>query len=69
MIIAIKYGLILVIMAISMGILAGLLVTAFDFTPYRTGLLILIVVLALIGMILIYMADKRGRLRNMGLGE
>jgi hypothetical protein len=67
--IAVKYGLILVIMAISMGILAGFLVRAFDFTPYRTGLLIVIVVLAVLVLVLIYIANKRGRLRTMGLGE
>jgi hypothetical protein len=57
------------IIAISLGILAGFLVGAFDFTPYRTGLMVVLMVLALLVLALIYIANKRGRLRTMGLGE
>jgi hypothetical protein len=45
-------------MAAGMGILAGLLVVTFDFTPHRTTLMIILVALALISGALMFIAYK-----------
>jgi uncharacterized membrane protein len=52
----------LIIVGIAMGVLAGLLVVTFDFSPYKTTLLIILAVVGLIDIILIGLAYKRGKL-------
>jgi len=56
MVVALKTTIVLTIMAIAMGVLAGLLVVTFDFTPYGTGLLVLFVILAILNEVPIYVA-------------
>lgn len=63
-----KYELILLAVGVLMGVIAGFLVITFDFSPYITGLIGLVVVLAVLCILLMYVAYKRGRLKNV-LGE
>ena len=60
----IKHSLIITLMSIGMGILAGILVVTYDFTPYRTLLLIILGALVLVNIVLIGMAIKKGKLGN-----
>ena len=65
---AAKYTIALAAIAVGMGILAGLLVVSFDFTPHRNNMYMIIAALAVISIILIFAAIKKGRLREYGLG-
>jgi len=51
-------------MSIGMGILAGILVVTYDFTPYRTLLLIILGALVLVNIFLMGIAYKKGKLGN-----
>lgn len=65
---ATEYTIVLAAIAVGMGVLAGLLVVSFDFTPHRDTMYMIIVALAVISIILIFAAIKKGRLRDYGLG-
>ena len=65
----VRYIVILAMMAVGIGVLAGFLVTSFDFTPHRNNMIALIGALILLNIVLIYIAYKRGRLKGIALGE
>jgi hypothetical protein len=60
--IALKYIIALLMIPIAMGVLAGLLVRTFDFSPHRTSLQIILAVVIIIDFVLMYVAYKKGRL-------
>jgi uncharacterized membrane protein len=62
-----KAQIIITLMGVGMGLLAGLLVAAFDFTPYRTALLIIIALLVLTSAALMFVAYKKERLKRSDL--
>jgi hypothetical protein len=67
--VALKTKIVLAIMGIAMGVLAGLLVGTFDFTPYMIALLIILAMVVIIDILLLYVAHRKGKLSMIGLGE
>jgi predicted Co/Zn/Cd cation transporter (cation efflux family) len=62
-----KTQIIITLMGVGMGLLAGLLVAVFDLTPYRTALLIILALLVLTTVALMFVAYKKGRLKRSDL--
>ncbi len=58
-----KDWMILVLIGVVMGALAGLLVVTFNFSPIRTTLLVILAAVTLFDIVLLGLAYKKGRLR------